>query len=251
MSVPRLRALVLERSIRRGSSWPVIVTTSGGRFLTKLRGAGQGTAALVSEWVVAALAESLGLRVPKRALIQIDSELERRDHDQELVELIAMSLGENLGFEWLEGARELDAKALAELDEDLATRIVWLDALVENVDRTAKNPNLLRHGSKLWLIDHGAALPFQYDWERVSEDDPRHSARLNHALLPRATKLAELDAELASRLPQSTLESVADSIPASFLKAADADALFRARRAYAAYLWKRLKGPRDFWRGLS
>lgn len=251
MLLPHQRALVLERAIRRGSSWPVVVRTDSGRFVVKLRGAGQGTPALVAEWVVAAIADRLGLRVPRRALIQIDAALAREDRDQELADLIAQSQGENLGFEWLEGARELDAGALERFDEDLASRIVWLDALVENVDRTPKNPNLLRHGGQIWLIDHGAALPFQYDWERVSEDSPRESFRLDHALRGRATHLAEADAALAPLLPQAALDAVADSIPASFLSATGGDALFRARRAYSAYLHKRLKPPRRFLEALS
>jgi hypothetical protein len=246
MTLLEHRALVLEQALRRGSSWPVVLSTTGGRYLTKLRGAGQGTAALVSEWIVAGLADRIGLRVPRRALIRIDAGLERRDRDQELADLIAASHGENLGFEWLEHARELDAAALAGVDEDLASRIAWLDALVENVDRTPKNPNLLSHGGQIWLIDHGAALPFQYDWSGLSEDTPHETLKLDHALGSRATRLAEVDAELAARIPRDALEALVDSIPASFLEAADADALFRLRRAYAAYLWKRLKPPRTF-----
>jgi hypothetical protein len=200
---------------------------------------------------VAGLAELVGLRVPGRALIEIDAALVREDRDQELADLIAQSHGEKLGFEWLPGARELDAAALERFDEDLASRIAWLDALVENVDRTPKNPNLLRQGGQIWLIDHGAALPFQYDWDRVSEDSPRESFRLDHALRGRATRLAEADAALAPLLPQAALDAVADSIPASFLDAAGGDALFRARRGYSAYLHKRLKPPRRFLEALS
>jgi hypothetical protein len=245
------RALVLEHAIRRGSSWPIVVTTGGGRFVVKLRGAGQGTAALVAEWIVAGIADLIGLRVPRRALIQIDAALVREDRDQELADLIAASHGENLGFDWLEGARELDPAALSRVDEDLASRIAWLDALVENVDRTPKNPNLLGYGGEIWLIDHGAALPFSYDWASVTEDAPHESLKLDHALRSRATLLAEVDAELAARLTRAALDELADSIPASFLDAADADALLRARRAYATYLYKRLKPPRRFLKAIS
>ena len=240
------RALVLERGIRRGSSWPVVMRTSGGRFLTKLRGAGHGTAALVAEWIVAELASVLGLAVPARALIEIDDTLVREDRDGELAELIRASHGVNLGFELLEGARELDEARLAKVDEDLASRIVWLDALVENVDRTPKNPNLLEHAGRIWLIDHGSALVFHHDWPRVTEQTPREHVALDHVLALRATRVRAVDGELADKLTREVLDKSVDSIPAAFLDATDEAQRFRLRRAYSAYLYKRLRPPRVF-----
>src|SRR5512132_1381195 len=80
---------------RRGSSWPVLVETDDGLRFTKLRGAGQGTGALVAEVVVAELAEALGLQVPMRSLVRIDRDIESLDRDGELRALLDASEGVN------------------------------------------------------------------------------------------------------------------------------------------------------------
>ena len=133
-----------------------------------------------------------------------------------------------------------------QVDEALASTIVWLDGLVQNPDRTHKNPNLLWSQHQLWLIDHGACLGFQHDWPRVTEDSPRkRGSHLAHVLGSRASLLEQLDASLAARLTRATLQSAVDVIPDDFLDG-DAEARRRRRAAYVAFLWKRLKNPRPF-----
>lgn len=254
MRVERATRVVATR--RRGSSWPVVVETESGRFFTKLRGAGHGAAALVAEVIVAELADVLGLRVPARALIQIDAGIVSENQDPELLALLAASHGLNLGFDWLDSARDLCGDDVARVDCDEASSVAWLDGLVMNPDRTRSNPNLMLRRSRLWLIDHGAALTFHYNWRAVTEDSPRRAtaSRAPHVLTERATRLREWDALLTGALCRKALRAAVDAVPDAFLApllpaAVCTSALTRRREAYVAFLWKRLKPPRPFANG--
>jgi hypothetical protein len=143
--------------LREGGSLPAIVEADDdGLYVCKFRGAGQGPRALAAEIVAGELARALGLPVPELVLVQLDVALAQAEPDPEIQDLIRASDGLNLGVDFLPGA--LPYSAAAPPDPDLAAAVVWLDALVENVDRTPRNPNLLRWHGRLWLIDHGAAL---------------------------------------------------------------------------------------------
>jgi hypothetical protein len=239
---------------RRGSSWPVLADADGGPWFTKLRGAGQGTGALVAEIVVAALAEAIGLNVPERSLVRIAPNIESLDRDGELRALLDASVGLNLGFAYLDGARDLTPKQIDIVSRDDAAAIVWLDGLVMNPDRTARNPNLMLWNNRLWLIDHGASLGFQYQWSAVSEDStglPVAGVE-PHLLRDRVTDLAEWDEIFAARLTREVVQDAVDQVPDDFLRGLrmhrdprdDDSALYRQRAAYVAFLWKRLKVPR-------
>lgn len=236
------------RPDRAGSSWPVLVETDAGIFYAKLRGAAQAPASLVSEIVVGGLADALELPVPARVLIEIRADVCIDDPHQELRRLVRASVGMNVGFQVLPGVqpfREADAERV---DPDQASSIVWLDGLVQNPDRTTKNPNLIWSHGQLWLIDHGASLGFQHAWSRVTEQSPRANGwpAGNHALYSRATRLDMVDEPLASRLGRDVLQSAADAIPDDLLLDDGEEAKRRRRAAYVAFLWKRLKRPRPF-----
>ena len=240
-------------SHKRGSSWPIVAETEEGRFLVKLRGAAQGTAALVAEVMVAELADALGLAVPRRALLHLDAGVENADRDQELGDLLRASQGLNLGFRFLEGAREIGPEEAATTSDEFACPVLWLDGLVMNPDRTPNNPNVLVAEGRSWLIDHGAALPFQYAWGAVTEDSPRSPAYPldRHLFAARADRLRDWDERLAARLTREVVDDAVAQVPADFLapllgRALDADRLRRRRGAYHAFLWKRLKPPRPF-----
>jgi hypothetical protein len=226
----------------------VVVETDAGRFVAKLRGAAQGPSALVAEVVVAGLAERLGLPVPERVILELEANVATDDRNDELADLLAASVGQNLGFRWLQGASVPSAAELARIDDEFALRVLWLDGLVLNPDRTASNPNVLSYRGQPWLIDHGAALTFQHDWANVSEDSPR--AGVEHALHlfgARRASLGRYDEELARTLTREVLAEVVADVPDSFL--ADRPAEWppaRARAAYVAFLWKRLRAPRPF-----
>jgi hypothetical protein len=246
------RAVRVVDAKRRGSSWPVVIETDGGRFFTKLHGAGDGAAALVAEIVVAALATAIGLRVPERALVAIDGALVCDDRDAELADLLRSSRGLNLGFAWLEGARDFRSGDASRISADEASQIVWLDGLTMNPDRTARNPNILFWRDRSWLIDHGAALVFQHRWPNVTEESPRRrlAPRSAHLLSDRATHLAEWDATLAGAVSRETLRAAVRAVPDEFLAplvpGAAPSAIARRREAYVAFLWKRLAPPRPF-----
>lgn len=240
---------------RRGSSWPVLVETEAGLRFTKLRGAGQGTGPLVAEIVVAHLAEAIGLRVPERSLVRIPPAIPSLDRDGELAALLAASEGINLGFAYLDNARALNEREIAAISDDDAAAILWLDGLVMNPDRTPRNPNLLWCYEGMWLIDHGAALGFQYAWDAVTEESPRRPFVVwePHVLHDREDVVCEWDELLATRLTRETIEEAIAAVPDTFLepllRATEsdmADAVARRRAAYVAFLWKRLKAPRDF-----
>lgn len=251
-SLPIEDALRVRVAHRGGSSLPVTVDTGAGPRFTKLRGAAQGTAPLVAEVVVAALAEAIGLFVPARSLVTFAADLPSDDRNDELADLLRASAGVNLGFAVLDDARDLRAEDVPRVSEEEASAIVWLDALVQNPDRTARNPNLLLRRGRLWLIDHGAALGFHYDWPGVREEAPRRAwaPRRPHVLAERAVIVQELDALLADQLGRDVLEAAVAAVPDAFLAPLVPDptatALARRRAAYVAYLWKRLKAPRLF-----
>jgi len=251
--LPMLAHVVARRVLsadHRGSSWPVLVETDGGLRFTKLRGAGHGTAALVAEMIVATLAEAIGLNVPARSLVQVEAGIESLDRDGELRALLDASVGVNLGFTYLESAHVLRPEEIVRVSRDDAAAIVWLDRFVMNPDRTDRNPNLMLSGDQLWLVDHGAALGFQYSWSTVTESSPRRPDVFEpHVLRERVTDLAEWDAIFAARMEREVIERAVAEVPDSFLEplsAAGADGVHRRRAAYSAFLWKRLKGPRDW-----
>jgi hypothetical protein len=242
------RAHRVLRADRSGSSWPVTVETDSGVFYTKLRGAAQGPASLVAEIVVGALADALGLCVPTRVLIDIPPGIPIDDPHQELAQLLRVSVGRNLGFQLLPNAQSFRPGDEPRVDRELASTIVWLDGLVQNPDRTVKNPNLLWSHDRLWLVDHGAALGFQHDWPAVTEASPRSGrwSITGHVLRSRATRVAAMDESLAAQMHRGVLEAALDSVPDDFLVEDSGEALRRRRAAYVAFLWKRLTSPRAF-----
>ncbi len=248
LNSPLVATRVLRRDTR-GSSSPVVVETGAGQYFVKLRGAAQGTAALVAEVLVAELADRIGLPVPDRRVVVFEAGLESNDRNDELADLLAASRGENLGFKFLPAARPFVKEDLGLVTPDFAAQVRWLDWLVMNPDRSPANPNLMVEGKRLWLIDHGAALPFQHDWEAVTAESPlRPPPKVPHLLAGIAADVAGWD-ELLTPLftPDSLAESVA-AIPDSFLRPllTPGTDLAARREAYRDFLWQRLSGPHAF-----
>lgn len=222
--------------------------TAGGVFVAKLRGAGQGVAALVAEIIVAELAVALGLPVAELALLDLPAGIASLDKNDELAQLLDFSVGLNLGVRYLDGARAPRPSQLEALDDDFVARVLWLDGLSQNPDRTHKNPNVLLWHGRPWLIDHGAALTFQYSSDDVTEDSPREPTDFsNHVFGARATLLSRYDAELAALLDARALLRATEAVPDAFLADLGIDPSPEKTRAfYRAFLWKRLKAPRPF-----
>jgi len=234
--------------LREGGSMPAIVEADDdGMYVLKFRGAGQGTRALVAEWIAGAIAAELGLPVPERAFAVVDPDLARTEGDPEIQHLIRASAGVNFALDYLPGAANFDVLA-DEVEHGLASRIVWFDAFLSNVDRTVRNPNLLAWHDRIWLIDHGAALYFHHGWKGDLERAASPFERIReHVLLPRASELEAADAALASRLDEQLFTDILTAVPADWLEVpgAFADAAGQ-RRAYVAYLTRRLAERRVF-----
>ena len=165
-----IRAERVLRRERSGSSSPVVVHTNDGERFVKLRGAAQGITALIAELIVAELAETVCLAVPARDLIEFAPQIASDDVNDELRDLLDASVGVNVGFVMLDGARNLTKAEYPNVPLDVAASILWLDTLVQNLDRSPANANIMVRRGEYWLIDHGAALPFQHNWSAVREE---------------------------------------------------------------------------------
>ncbi len=238
---------MLRRLITGASSSPVVAETPGGDFVLKLRGAGDGARALVAEIIVAGLAERLGLPVPERALVELSPEFRSDDRNDELADLLTRSIGLNVGFRFLERAHVPTQSELRALDDEFAARVLWLDGLTQNPDRTNLNPNILLWKGRPYVIDHGATLAFHHDFAKVTEDAPREPMSFaGHVFENRVELVRRVDGELGAALDRETLTRVVAEIPDELLGPGDKEAFTRERAAYHAFLWKRLKPPRPF-----
>jgi hypothetical protein len=234
--------------LREGGSLPAIVEgDDAGLYVLKFRGAGQGANALVAELIVGELARAAGLAVPEIVLVTLDPDLARTEPDPEIQDLIRASAGVNLALDYLPGSTMFDP-VVDRPDSALAATIVWLDALTLNVDRTARNPNLLMWHRRLWLIDHGAALYFHHAGgnygSRARDPFPLIA---EHVLLPFAAGLDTVDDALAARLAHGDIENIVEQVPDDWLGADPTFASPAARRtAYVEFLRGRLAAPRIF-----
>ena len=248
MPLRTLHATRYVTPLREGGSLPAIVEADDeGLYVLKFRGAGQGANALVAELVAGEIARAAGLPVPEVALIELDADLARTEPDPEIQDLIRASAGTNFAIDYLPGATTFDPVA-DHPDPTLASQIVWFDALVVNLDRTPRNPNLLVWHRRTWMIDHGAALYFHHaggDYAARSRD-PFPAIR-DHVLLPFAGPLAEVDAAMAAALDERKIRNVVSRVPDAWLAGDGALASANARReAYVDYLERRLAPPRSF-----
>jgi hypothetical protein len=227
--------------LREGGSLPALVEADDdGIYVLKFRGAGQGPRALVAELVAGELARALGLPVPELVLADVDAALAPAEPDQEIQDLLAASAGTNLAMDFLPGSLTFNPAARFRPDPELAAAIVWFDALVENVDRSPQNPNLLVWHEGLWCIDHGASL-----YRHHGGSDPVAEARTpfgriaEHVLLPYAGDLVAADERLGERVDRALIQAILDLVPSAWL-APDGDV------AYVEALARRLEAPRGW-----
>jgi hypothetical protein len=231
--------------LREGGSLPGLVEGSDlGTYVCKFRGAGQGERVLVAEVIVSGLATRLGLRTPRLVGLDLDPQLSRYEADEEVQDLLNASPGLNLGIDFLPGSFGYDGNlATGAGTDDIAARILWLDAFIANVDRTWRNPNLLLWHGELWVIDHGASLYFHHGWPGGVGDPQRFAAQpwdmRGHVFASSAGRLPEVDA--AVELAPGDLRAAVDDVPDEWLTPVPGtespDAL---RSAYVAFLTARL-----------
>jgi hypothetical protein len=251
--VPAPRTVRVTRYVtplREGGSLPAIVEADDdGMYVLKFRGAGQGPRALIAELVSGEIARALGLPVPELVFADLDPDLARTEPDPEIHALILDSAGLNLALDYLPGSVTYDP-IVQKPDPELAARIVWFDAYVTNVDRTARNTNMLMWHRRLWLIDHGATLYFHHapEWESdaARPRDPFPMIR-NHVLLEHAGLLGAIDETMAGALGPEVLTAIVGWSPESWLTAAEPGRdPAQARAAYVRYLVERVAAPRPF-----
>jgi hypothetical protein len=223
--------------LREGGSLPAIVETDAEELVVaKWRGAGQGATALVAEVIVGELARAMALPMPGLMTLEVDAALSKTERDPEIQELLAGSVGLNLGMGYLGGALAFDPAAKMEVDADLAARIVMFDSYVSNVDRTPRNTNLLWWKGGLWLIDHGAALYWHHGWDGTVERHERGFPMIrDHVLLPVAGDLRAAGGVLRAALTDAVIEAAVAKVPSAWLP----EPATERRGAYVAFLQQR------------
>jgi hypothetical protein len=239
----RVTATRYVTPLREGGSLPGLVEADDdGLYVAKFRGAGQGPAALVAEVLAGELARRLELPVPELVLAELDPALPRAEPDQEIQDLLTASAGTNLGVDFLPGALPFTPAAVQVIDPSFAADVVWFDALVTNVDRTPRNPNLLVWHGRTWLIDHGAAFYRQHgDAPLADSADARFAHIADHVLLPCAGPIARADERLAERA-RAAVVGAAALVPDEWL----GDDAAARRGDLVAFLHARLQAPRAF-----
>ena len=234
--------------LREGGSLPAIIEADDdGMYVLKFRGAGQGAKALIAELIAGELARAAELLVPELVFVNLDPEIAKTEPDPEIQDLIRASGGLNLGLDYLPGSVMFDPVA-EKPDADLASRIVWFDAYVTNVDRTPRNANMLMWHRKLWLIDHGAALYFHHAWTDMDQRSKDPFALIKqHILLPFAGAIEAADQTMTALITEEVINGVVDLVPDDWMKDnSPFSTTTENRRAYIEYLSRRLENPRNF-----
>lgn len=235
--------------LREGGSLPALIDADDDfKYVLKFRGGGHGAKALIAEFIGGELARAAGLRVPEMVFVNLDEDFGRTEGDEEIQDLLQASRGLNLGLHFLSTALTWDV-AVNKADEVEASRIVWLDAFITNVDRTWRNTNmLLWYGRELWLIDHGASLYFHHNWtgwEKAALSPFPYIK--DHALLPQATRIEEADAQMHRLITPQVIRDIVEAVPQQWLEQAAADIEpAEQRRVYTQFLLTRLSNSKIF-----
>lgn len=245
-----VRATRYVTPFREGGSLPGLVEADDdGLYVVKFRGAGQGPRVLVAEWLAGEIARALGLLVPELVAVDLSAGIAESEPDQEIHDLLEASVGRNIGLDFLPGSLTYQPAVGPPPDPGWAASVVWLDALVTNPDRSARNPNMLVWHGRTWLIDHGASLFIHHTWrDPVAHARRSFAERIgDHDLLPYASSIAAVDERLAPLITGELLEDLVAAVPDDWLAGdpviGDAAA---QRRAYLGYLSRRLETPRPF-----
>ena len=245
--LPVVKATRYVLPLREGGSLPGLVEAADlGTYVAKFTGAGQGRKALVAEILAGALARELGLRTPDQVILEFDPVMARHEPDEEVQDLLDASPGWNLGVDFLPGSLGYDPLGWTP-DAGFASRVLWFDAFIGNVDRSWRNPNMLVWHGDVWLIDHGASLIFHHAWPNAARLFSGPYDVDDHVLTPYATRLEEAEAELAPKITEGLLREVAGLVPDHWLEGEPGFAGPRALRdAYLDILLPRAGKPREW-----
>ncbi len=227
-----------RQPLREGGSLPAIVLGSDDfQYVLKFRGAGQGTKALIAELIGGELARAIGLNVPELVFMNLDDSFGQTEGDEEIQDLLKFSVGLNLGLHFLSGAITYDP-LVSIADALSSSKVVLLDSLINNIDRTAKNTNLLNWNKELWLIDHGASLYFHHNWNNWKSYEYKSFPMIkDHVLLKRSTELDQAAVVLRREITPSFVEHVVSLIPDDWLTDDSTSLSSKDKRAaYAEFL---------------
>lgn len=234
--------------MREGGSLPVLGEADDGfKYVVKLRGAGHGKKALIAEFLGSMIARAFKFNVPEPVLLNMSGLFGRTEPDEEVQELMRNSEGLNVGLHFLSGAATFDP-AVNRIDTLTASKIVWLDAFLTNVDRTRLNPNMMIWDGRLWLIDNGASFYFHHAWRdpQNAPFDPFPYIR-THVFLSCADRLEEADKMMRQAITPRTLSKIVSLIPREWLEEEDSDMTAEERRkVYENFLVERLKNSSVF-----
>lgn len=238
-----LREINVNRYItplREGGSMPAIIEGDDDfLYVLKFRGAGQGTKALIAELIGGEIARKLGFKVPELVFAHLDRAFGRTEPDEEIQDLLRFSEGLNLALHYLSGSITYDP-VVNDIDQLTASKVVWLDSYLMNMDRTAKNTNMLIWHKELWLIDHGASLYFHHSWHNWKEQAQKPFKLIkDHVLLKKATQIEEADKELSHLIDDAFLDNLVDMIPESWLNDSPFNSVTDHKAAYKQYLKER------------
>lgn len=244
--VEDLRRVKVTRYItplREGGSLPALADADDGyKYVLKFRGAGHGVKALIAEFIGGLLAKAAGMKVPELVFADLDEDFGRTEGDEEIQDLLKWSIGLNLGLHYLSGAVNYDP-AVLKVDPFLASKIVWLDSFLTNIDRTYRNTNMLMWYREVWLIDHGASLYFHHSWKDWEEKAKTPFAMIkDHVLLPSASQLDKANEEMKKIFSPAIFKEVVDLLPNDWLEWEDLDlSPDEIRTVYKEFLTIRLE----------
>ena len=243
MEIRREKLVRYITPLREGGSLPALAEADDGfKYVVKFRGAGHGGKALIADFLGSEIARAAGLKVPEQVFLDLDEYFGQAEGDEEIQDLLKWSQGLNLGVHYLQGAMTADPY-VNPVDPLLASRIVWLDTFITNVDRTIKNTNMLVWHGETWLIDHGAAFYFHHSWSDWTKSALSPFPYIkDHALLHKAGRMVEADRSMREKLTPAKLSEIVDAIPSDWLRweeGSEDDAQER-RQVYRNFLLKRL-----------
>lgn len=237
--------------LREGGSLPALTEADDGfKYVLKFRGGGHGTKVLVSELIGGMVAKTIGMQIPELVFINLDEAFGRSEGDEEVQDLLQASRGLNLGLHFLSGALAFDP-LINSVEPELASKIVWMDALLTNIDRTVRNTNLLMWHKELWLIDHGSTLYFHHSWENWEKYALSPFPQIkDHVLLPQASMLDKADKELKKVLTKDKITDIVNLIPNSWLNwSNEHETVEDIRRVYSNFLITRIENSENFLKG--
>jgi hypothetical protein len=244
-NIPEIRTVNVTRYVtplREGGSLPAIAEADDGFFyVIKFRGAGQGKKALIAELIGAEIARAAGLKVPEIVFAKLDEAFGRTEPDEEIQDLLRASVGLNLGLHYLSGSITFDP-AVSIIDTETASKIVWIDCLLTNVDRTSRNTNMLMWYKELWLIDFGASLYFHHSWHNWKEQSTKPFLLVkDHVLLPFASELEKVNVELKALFSPELIRNIISLIPHEWLEGeTEFKSVKEHREAYIEFLETRV-----------